>query len=287
MTTFNLPSQEGRVAFITGANTGIGLVTARELARAGARVFIACRSQARAEQARAAIRQATGKDVALIALDLSDLSSVRRAAESFLAERLPLHLLINNGGVAGQRGLTRDGFELTFGTNHLGHFLLTELLLARLKESAPARIVTVASRAHVRVKALPFAALRTSTPSLTGLPEYGVSKLSNVLFSAELARRLEGSGVTTYALHPGVVATDVWRHVPGFIRGLMKLGMLSAEEGALTTLHCATAPEAAQESGLYYDEQKLKEPSALARDRQLAQELWTKSEIWTSASPEA
>jgi retinol dehydrogenase-12 len=283
MTTFNLPSQEGRVAFITGANTGIGLVTARELARAGARVFIACRSQARGQEASAAIKQATGKDVTLIALDLSDLSSVHRAAETFLAERLPLHLLINNGGVAGQRGLTRDGFELTFGTNHLGHFLLTELLLARLKESAPARIVTVASRAHARVKAIPFASLRTSTPSLTGLPEYGVSKLANVLFNAELARRLEGSGVTSYALHPGVVATDVWRHIPGFIRGLIKLGMISPEEGALTTLHCATAPEAAHESGLYYDEQKQKEPSALARDTQLAQELWTKSAAWTSA----
>jgi NAD(P)-dependent dehydrogenase (short-subunit alcohol dehydrogenase family) len=208
---------------------------------------------------------------------------VRRAAPAFLTYDLPLHLLINNGGVAGQRGLTHDGFELTFGTNHLGHFLLTELLLPRIKQSAPARIVTVASRAHIRVKSIPFAALRAKTSSLTGLPEYGVSKLANVLFSAELARRLKGSGVTTYALHPGVVATDVWRHVPGFLRGLMKLGMMSPEDGARTTLYCATAPEAAQETGLYYDEAKLKEPSALAHDADLAQELWTKSEAWTHA----
>jgi retinol dehydrogenase-12 len=279
MTSFNLPSQDGRVALVTGANTGIGLVTARELARAGARVFIACRSEARAQEAQAVIARDTGKEVTAIPLDLSDLASVRRAAQVFLATTLPLHLLINNGGVAGKRGLTADGFELTFGTNHLGHFLLTELLLPRLKESAPARIVTVASRAHARVKTIPFAALR-STTSLTGLPEYGVSKLANVLFSAELARRLEGSGVTTYALHPGVVATDVWRHVPAFVRGLIKLGMSSPEDGARTTLYCATAPETANQSGRYYDAQKEKEPSKVAHDIELARALWSKSEAW-------
>lgn len=287
MPTFNLPPQEGRVALITGANTGIGLVTARELARAGARVFIACRSLERGQEAKATIAEATGKEVSLIALDLADLGSVRKAAAEFLATGAPLHLLINNGGLAGKRGLTHDGFELTFGTNHLGHFLLTQLLLPRLLASAPARIVTVASRAHVRVKAIPFQALRASTPSRTGLPEYGVSKLCNVLFSAELARRLAGRGVTTYSLHPGVVATDVWRHVPGFIRAVIKLGMISPEEGALTTLRCATAPELAAETGRYYDAQKEREPSALAQDVQLAQRLWSESEAWTSLPAQA
>lgn len=281
MKGLTLPSQEGRVAFITGANTGIGLVTARELARAGARVFIACRSEARAQEAKEAIARDSGKEVAVIALDLSDLASVREAAATFLARKLPLHLLINNAGIAGERGLTRDGFELAFGTNHLGHFLLTELLLRRLKESAPARIITVSSHEHARVRKIPFAALQSTTRSLTGIAEYGVSKLANVLFSAELSRRLVGSGVTTYALHPGIVATDVWRHVPSFLRGLIKLPMISPERGTLTTLHCATALEAANETGLYYDKQKPRKASKLAEDAALAAELWSKSEQWT------
>jgi retinol dehydrogenase-12 len=281
MTDFGLPLQTGRVALITGANTGIGLVTARELARAGARVFIACRSEERAKEAIETIADATGKRVENIPLDLGDLASVRSAAKAFLALDLPLHLLINNAGLAGKRGITRDGFELTFGTNHLGPFLFTELLLERLKQSAPARIVTVASKAHYRTPDIDFSAQQRTTPSRTGLPEYGVSKLANVLFSAELSRRLEGTGVTTYSLHPGVVATDVWRHVPAFVRGLIKLGMISPEQGARTSLRCATAPELARESGLYYDECKAKEPSKVAQDRALANALWTESETWT------
>lgn len=281
MVSFALPSQQGRVALITGANTGIGLVAARELARAGARVFIACRSQAKADEAIAIIARETGQTVENIPLDLADFASVRQAAAAFLARDLPLHLLINNAGLAGQRGLTRDGFELTFGTNHLGHFLFTGLLWPRLKQSAPARIVTVASRAHARVPGIDFEAQRSATRTVTGVPEYGVSKLANVLFSAELARKVQGSGVTTYALHPGVVATDVWRHVPGFARGLIKLFMISPEEGALTTLHCATSAEAARESGLYYDKSRVKQPSQVGQDAALARELWSKSEAWT------
>ncbi|HEX6240691.1 MAG TPA: SDR family oxidoreductase [Polyangiales bacterium] len=281
MVSFAIPSQSDRVVLITGANTGIGLVAARELTRAGARVFIACRSEAKAKQAIDIIAQATGKQVENIPLDLGDLASVRSAAAAFLARDLPLHVLINNAGLAGQRGLTKDGFELTFGTNHLGHFLLTGLLWPRIKQSGPARIVTVASRAHERVRSIAFDAQRSPTQSTTGVPEYGVSKLANVLFSAELARRAQGSNVTTYALHPGVVATDVWRHVPGIARGLIKLFMISPEEGALTTLHCATATAAASETGLYYDKSRVKQASELAQDRALAHRLWEQSEAWT------
>ena len=277
------PSLSGSVALITGANTGIGLVTARELAARGAQVFIACRSAERAQAALAHIRAASGNAlVELLPLDLGDFDSVRQCAQTFLARGLPLHLLVNNAGLAGQRGFTRSGFELAFGVNHMGHFLLTQLLLDRIKASAPARIVTVASRAHYRAQRLDWEALRQPTKSRTGLAEYSVSKLANVLFSAELAQRLAGSGVTTYALHPGVVASEVWRAVPWPLSALMKLGMIGTEEGAVTSVYCATAAEITEETGLYYDRCRVKTPSGVARDATLAAELWKRSEQWTN-----
>jgi NAD(P)-dependent dehydrogenase (short-subunit alcohol dehydrogenase family) len=268
-----------RVVLITGANTGIGRVTARELAKQGAHVFIACRQLARCREVLAEIAAQGGK-AEWLALDLGNLASVRQCAEAFLARQLPLHILINNAGVAGGHGLTASGFELAFGTNHLGHFLLTQLLLERLKSSAPARIVTVSSRAHYRASGIDWPALQQPTQSRTALPEYSVSKLANVLFTAELARQLSGSGVTCHALHPGVIASDIWREVPGPIRALMKWFMISTEQGAQTTLYCATAPELARQSGLYYDKCASKTPSKAARDAQLAQQLWQRSSEW-------
>jgi retinol dehydrogenase-12 len=276
-----LPSLSGRIALVTGANTGIGLVTARELARCGAHLFIACRHSERSHAALEQIRSASANtQVELLPLDLGDLDSVRHCAQQFLARGLPLHLLVNNAGLAATRGLTRSGFELAFGVNHIGHFLLTQLLLERIKASAPARIVTVASRAHYRATGLDWEALRKSTRTRTGIDEYRNSKLANVLFSAELARRLVGSRVTTYALHPGVVASDVWRSIPWPIRPLMKLRMISTEQGAITTLHCATADQVANDSGLYYDKCRVRTPSAMARDDALAADLWQRSEHW-------
>lgn len=273
----------GRVALVTGANAGIGKVTATTLAQQGAQVFIACRPGPRSDAALADIRtSAPAATVDLLPLDLGDLASVRACAQAFLARGLPLHLLINNAGVAGAKGLTASGFELGFGTNHIGHFLLTQLLLPCLKASAPARIVNVASRMHHRVDGIDFEAVRQPTHSATGLPEYGVGKLANVLFTAELGRRLAGTGVTTYALHPGVVATEVWRSVPWPLQGLIKLFMITPEEGARTTLYCATAPEVAGETGLYYDKCRPKTPSRAARDEALAQELWRRSEAWVA-----
>ena len=176
-------SLSGRVALITGANTGIGLVTARELAARGAHVFIACRSVEKAQAAVDEIRKTKGNaHVEILALDLGDFASVRQCAQTFLARDLPLHLLINNAGLAGAKGLTKSGFELAFGTNHLGPFIFTQLLLDRLKQSAPARIVTVASRAHIRLSGIDFNAVQKPTIGKAGLPEYGVSKLANVLF---------------------------------------------------------------------------------------------------------
>lgn len=280
-TSQNTNSLAGRIVLITGANTGIGQVTARELAKQGAHVFIACRSIERAQPVLDEIRAlaGTGKAEAL-PLDLGNLDSVRQCAQAFLARGLPLHLLINNAGLAGARGFTQSGFELAFGTNHIGHFLFTQLLMERIRASAPARIVTVASRAHYRAHGIDWDAVRQPTRSRTGLPEYSVSKLANVLFSAELSRKLAGTGVSTYSLHPGVVASDVWRSVPWPLRSLMKLGMISPAEGAATTLYCATSIDAGRQTGLYYDRCRPKEPSKAAQDLALAAELWRRSEEW-------
>lgn len=166
---------------------------------------------------------------------------------------------------------------------HLGHFLLTELLRDRIRESAPSRIVTVASDVHRRASGFDWDALRKPTRSSTGFSEYCISKLANVLFSAELARRLDQSGVTTYAIHPGVVASAIWRRVPAPARGLIKLFMLKPERGAQATLHCALSFEAARETGLYYDQFRLATPSALAQDTALALQLWQRSEEWIRA----
>jgi NAD(P)-dependent dehydrogenase (short-subunit alcohol dehydrogenase family) len=270
----------GRTFLVTGGNTGIGRATVAALAGRGGRVYLACRSADKGRAAAADIAAATGNDaVTFLPLDLADLASVRGCAEQFLARDEPLHVLINNAGVAGRRGVTADGFEMTFGVNHLGHFALTSALLGRLADSAPARVVTVASDAHMQAGGVDFTAVRRPTASFTGMPEYAVSKLCNVLFSAELARRVRGQGITTYSLHPGVVASDIWRRVPWPIRPLMKLRMISTEDGARTTLHCAAAAGAAAETGLYYEKSRPREPSPAATP-ELARELWERSEAW-------
>jgi NAD(P)-dependent dehydrogenase (short-subunit alcohol dehydrogenase family) len=272
----------GKNFIVTGANTGIGRITSTELARRGAHVIMANRSRAKSQPVIDAIAKETGNTPELVELDLSDLASVRKAAEEILAKNIPIHGLINNAGLAGQRGATKDGFELTFGTNHLGHYLFTRLLLDRIKQTKGARIVNVSSKSHYDAKKIDWDVLREPTHTTTGLREYSVSKLSNVLFTKELARRLEGSGVTTYAVHPGVVATDVWRKVPAPVRWVMKKFMVTPEQGAHSSLRTATDPELASETGRYYDaDGKEKRPSALADDTELATQLWTRSAEWT------
>ena len=276
-----MPDLNGRTFLVTGANTGIGKETVRALAGRGARVFLACRSEA---SGRAALKeiagQTTNRSLELLSLDLGDLGSVRQCADAFLATGEPLHVLINNAGVAGQRGMTASGFEVAFGTNHVGPFLFTNLLLDRLRTSAPARIVTVASVAHYNAPGIDWDAVRRPARSFTGMREYSVSKLANVLHAKELARRLETTGVTTYALHPGTVASDIWRRVPWPLRPLMKRRMISPAEGARTSLYCATSDEVAGDSGRYYDDCRPKE-SAAAATAVLAAELWRRSVEWT------
>jgi dehydrogenase/reductase SDR family protein 13 len=257
-------------------------VTALELARRGARVFLAGRSEQATRAVMDAIVAETGNsELEFLSLDLGDLSSVRACAKEFLGSGAPLHVLINNAGLAGARGMTESGFEVAFGTNYVGPFLLTSLLLDRVRESAPARIVNVASIGHYRAPGIDFDAVRKRTKTRTGLPEYCVSKLGNVLHAQELARRLGEDGVTTYSLHPGSVATNVWRRVPWPVRPLMTRRMISPEEGAKTTLYCATSPDVSADSGNYYDDCHRTEPSAVATP-ELAAELWDRSVDWVS-----
>ena len=269
----------GRTFLVTGANTGIGLATATDLARRGGRVYVACRSRPKGEAAAAGIAAATDSEaVGFLPLDLADLASVRACAQGFLDRGEPLHVLINNAGIGGTPGRTKDGFELVFGVNHLGHFALTMGLLDCLTASG-ARIVNVASDAHYQARGIDFGRLRRRTRGITGMQEYAISKLCNVLFSAELARRMDGTGVTSYSLHPGVVASDIWRRVPAPARPLVKRGMLSIEQGARTSLFCATAPAADLVSGAYYDECAERKPSPVATP-ELGERLWDHSEAW-------
>jgi NAD(P)-dependent dehydrogenase (short-subunit alcohol dehydrogenase family) len=274
---------DGTTLLVTGGNTGIGKETARALAARGATVLIACRSLEKGRRAIDEIATETGnRQLELLALDLGDLASVNACAEAVLARDEPLHVLINNAGLAGSRGMTSSGFEIAFGTNHVGPFLLTSLLLDRLRESAPARVVTVASGAHYNASGIDFEAVRRPTRTITGMREYSVSKLANVLHARELARRLDGAGVTTYALHPGVIASDIWRKVPRPARAVMKRRMDSPRNGARTSVYCAAAPELADETGLYYDECAPRQPGS-AVTASLAAELWQRSEAWVAA----
>ena len=266
-----------KTILITGANTGIGRHTAVALARRGARLLLAGRSLERTQP----VLDEIGDRAEFVALDLGDLDSVARCAAEILQLKLRIDVLINNAGVAADKGVTPQGFERAFGINHLGHYLLTELLLEGLADAPPSRVVIVASRAHVRADALDLDALTGTTRSPTGFPEYCVSKLCNVLHAQALSRRLEGTDITVCSLHPGVVASDVWRNVPWPIRPIMKKFMISEQEGAQTSIHCATHPDIV--SGGYYDESKLRKPARLGRDEALADALMARSEEWTRA----
>ncbi len=269
----------GANVIVTGANTGIGRVTAVELAKAGAHVILACRSEERTRPVLDAIEQ-EGGSAEFVPLDLADLASVRACADAFLARGEPLAILVNNAGLAGAHGATKDGFELAFGTNHVGHYLFTRMLMPALEKSPEARIVNVSSRGHYRARGIDWDAVRKPTATKSAFPEYCVSKLANVLFTRELAKRAPAH-VRTYSLHPGGVASDVWREVPWGLRHLLKLFLISNEEGAKTSLFCATSDQVGERTGHYYDECAEKTPSKLALDDALARDLWERSAAWT------
>jgi NAD(P)-dependent dehydrogenase (short-subunit alcohol dehydrogenase family) len=271
----------GQTALVTGANSGIGRATALGLARRGAHVLLACRSSERAAPVLTEIG-AFGGSAAVVPLDLADLDSVRTGAALVADRGQALHLLVNNAGVAGTKGQTAQGFELTFGITHLGHFLLTSLLLDQLRTGAPSRVITVSSAAQNGAKRLDFDTFQRPTRHAAGLVEYQAAKLCNVLFAQELARRLDGQGVTAYSVHPGLVATDIWRSIPRLVRPLVTRWMKTPEDGAARVLHCAIAPLADLENGAYFEKDQPKAPNKIATP-DLAAELWKHSEDWTSA----
>jgi len=279
-----------RTVLVTGASSGIGLAASERLAALGADLVLVARDPARLEAAAAAVRShSRSGTVTALPCDLSSQAAVRALSARVLERHPHLHVLVNNaGGVNPTRVLTEDGLERTFAVNHLAPYLLTRLLLDRLKQSAPARVVTVSSEAH-----------RNADIDLDDLglargysvqKAYGRSKLANVLFTRDLARRLAGTGVTANCLHPGVVATRIWSGAPAFAKPLFavaKLFMLSPEEGARTVVHLASSPEVERLTGAYLEREREIEPAQIARDPALARRLWDVSGRLTGQDPES
>lgn len=272
-----------RNCFITGATNGIGKETAIALATQGFHLTLMVRDRNKGEAVSKEITQKTGNtNIALLVGDLASLADVRRVANDFLATGKPLHLLVNNAGLINMKHeTTADGFEGMFGVNHLGHFLLTLLLLPRLKSAAPTRIVVVASDAHRFVKGLDFHDLQWKARPFQAMKVYGASKLCNIYFARELARRLEGSGVTVNALHPGWVGTGLGANngmLGKVITFLQKPFARSPRKGAESSIYVATSPTLEGVSGNYYFNCREHRPSRAACDAAAAKQLWVESE---------
>jgi len=280
-------SMAGSVCIVTGANGGIGRATVLGLANLGATVVMVCRSRERGEAALAEVKEKSNNDhVSLQIADLSSQVEVRKLAENFRSQHSALHVLINNAGIVPRkREVTVDGLETQFAVNYLAPFLLTNLLLDMLKSSAPARVVTVASDMH-RGATIDFDDLQ-SERAYKPLRVYCRTKLANVLFTKELARRLQGTGVTANCLHPGVVATKLLADAMGMPRTLRPTTRLigsSPDKGAKTSIYLASSPEVEGVSGKYFVRQKAVESSKVSYDENMASQLWRVSAELTRLS---
>jgi NAD(P)-dependent dehydrogenase (short-subunit alcohol dehydrogenase family) len=269
-----------RIALVTGATSGIGKVTARALAQQGHRVVLLARDSRKADRAAAEIRAASGNDkVETLICDLGSQAQIRQAAEEFKRRHDRLHVLVNNaGGIFMKAGVSADGIEQTFAVDHLAYFLLTNLLLDVLKAGAPARVVNVASAAAAGGR-LDFEDLELKR-RYNGIRAYSNAKLANILFSNELARRVAGSGVTSNALHPGVVATRFGTNDNGLFTFGVKLlrpFLVSEEKGARTSIYLATSPEVEDMTGKYFVGSKPRRPPRAALDEAVARRLWEAS----------
>ncbi|XP_007247600.3 retinol dehydrogenase 14a [Astyanax mexicanus] len=282
----------GKTIIVTGANSGIGRATAVELLRRQARVIMACRSQERAEQAAQEIRQEAGPEqgeLLVKLLDLASLGSVRSFCDEIIKEEPRIDVLINNAGIYQcPYTKTEDGFEMQFGVNHLGHFLLTHLLLDLLKRSAPSRIVVVSSKLY-KYADINFDDLN-SEQSYDKAFAYGRSKLANLLFTLELGRRLEGTGVTVNALTPGIVRTNLGRHVyiPFLVKPLFSLVswafFRTPEHGAQTSIYLACSPDVEGVQGKCFADCHEEELLPKATDEEVAKKLWDISEVMVGIS---
>jgi retinol dehydrogenase 14 len=278
----------GKTVLVTGATSGIGLEASAELATRGATVVMVGRDAKKTEAARAEVERRSGsKLIETLLCDFSSQRQVRQLAADYRARHSRLDILVNNAGsVSDARVVTEDGLEQTFAVNHLGYFLLTTLLLDLVEQSAPARIVNVASVGH-RQGDLDFDNLQYEKGGYWIMRAYSRSKLANVLFTAELARRLAGKNVTVNCLHPGAVATSIWSRAPSYARPLLavaKLFMVSPAKGGSRIVYLATSPDVADVSGAYFEKNRRVEPAPLARDAALAARLWRVSEELTSTS---
>jgi retinol dehydrogenase-12 len=286
--TYTKTDLSGKTALVTGATSGIGKVTATALANMGASVYLICRNREKGQKLAENIKQSARHDrVHLIIADLGEQAQVRAAAEEFLNTGEHLHILHNNAGITNTSWrASADGIEETFAVNHLGYFLLTNLLLDRIKESAPARIVNVASHAHHFVKGMQFDDLEYKERYQT-LKVYGQSKLANLLFALELDSRLENSGVTINSVHPGAVATGLGTQngllgkvVPLLLRPFFR----TSEKGAESSIYACVSPKLAGTTGKYYYNCKEVRPKPWARDAEAAQQLWKTSEVMVGSN---
>jgi len=278
----------GKTAIVTGANTGIGYYTALDLAARNGRVILAGRNVEKTESAAAKIRLETGNEnVVAMKLDVSLMSDVRRFVQEFKMNESRLDILVNNAGVAGLGyQLTSEGLETVMATNHLGHFLLTNLLLEMLQESSPSRVVNVSSVLHSSGK-IEFEFFSKGGSHRRQRAAYHNSKLANVLFTTELSKRCSETGVTAYALHPGAVKTEIWRNIKVPFRWLVKCFFLwfkNSQEGAQTSIFCAVEEGLEEHSGKYFADCALAKQSEASKDDGLAKKLWEASEILTGLS---
>ena len=258
---------------ITGGNSGIGIVTAKELAKLGAEVVLACRDTGKTTAALKVINEGASTPAINLPVELDNLGSVRNLAANFLGRYDRLDVLINNAGVfPPKQRFTVDGFEMQMGVNHLSHFLLTNLLLDCLKASAPARVVTVSSKLH-KAGEIDFDVFK-GYEKYNSQSAYNGSKLANVLFGIELARQLAGTGVTSNVLHPGAVSTDIIRDLPWLLRKIIGMIFISPEKGALSNIMLASDPVLAETNGKYYDQCELTDYSPQADDGSLCKKLW-------------
>jgi NAD(P)-dependent dehydrogenase (short-subunit alcohol dehydrogenase family) len=285
MTDANL---DGRICLVTGATSGIGEATAAGLAKLGAQVILVGRDKQRGQASRDAVRAQSGSDrVDLLLADLQSPQEIEALALQVLDRYPALHVLVNNAGVVNlKRDVTPTGYERTFAVNHLAYFQLTSLLLDRLRASAPARIVNVASHGH-KFGSIDLDDLQTERKKYGWFRVYCVSKLANVLFTYELARRLEGSGVTANCLHPGAVATSLGKNngrLGRTVLPLLKPFFLSPEQGAATSIHLASSPGLANTSGRYFVKCREAPSSDASHDEAVARALWDASERLVAAS---